>query len=249
VKHLDLAWTCADAIDTANEAIQILRGSGVLVQAPHPDSVDGAVIHKCSGCSAGKPKQNNCGGWVLRLANNNMIRLRGAAGGKDVFVRIAGTQDFRHAVGIDVAGAVLGGQNSLSLSVLDGSGQLLTRQHSDTANPGQRGSVGHIQVGGIPEEEAKSDIEWLDVPRWPSAPYNLVLMLELAVYSIAFETWLDIRERAAWREAVQRSEHLTMSLWWTRQNAYLQQRSSRISWLAEQCNETNPWSRHGQGQG
>lgn len=238
----DDPWTCQTAIDACNAVVETLRSVGILEQGPFPDTVRSAVVLRCQPCRAGRGSNpRRCGGWTLSLRPENAIRIRGHAGGRGVIALIEGTSDRRHAIGVPASSLVSGG--SMAVTVLDEEGALLTRQHSDVANVQQWGPVGHLQLGGLPSIGPRPPLEWLDQPRWPLPPMDLVLLAELALYSFAPEGWNRVRELPVWQEQVQRSESLAYTLWLTKLQEYWNQRGSGSTWLTEQCNVTTPWQR------
>jgi hypothetical protein len=236
----DEPWICHDAIDACNTVVGTLDDAGVLESGPRPDTVTSAIVVRCQPCRSGRGTPRTCTGWQLGLRPH--VRLRGRVSDRDVVVLLEGWQDHRHApraaAGQDVLNA-----GSMSMTVMDPGGEILTRQHTDVANQGQAGPVGHLQLGGLPSFGPRPDLEWLDQPRWPMPAMDIVLLAELALYSFAPESWTRLRENTRWRQQIQRSESLAYGLWLGNMNNYWSQRGARSTWLGEQCNRTTPWPR------
>jgi hypothetical protein len=237
----DEPWTCATAIDACNVVVSTLQSVGVLEQGPYPDVVSDGVILRCQPCRARGSNPRRCRGWQMSLLPQNALRIRGRAGARDVFVLIEGSNDRRHENGTTAGVHVSGG--SMAMTVFDDEGTILTRQHSDIANLGQWGPVGHLQLGGLPSVGARPPVEWLDQPRWPLPPMDIVLLAELTLYSFAPESWALVHNQPVWQQQVQRSESLAYALWVEKLQTYWNQRGRGSTWLTEQCNVTTPWPR------
>lgn len=119
---------------------------------------------------------------------------------------------------------------------------LCARQHLDLANPDQHGSVWHLQLGGLATGGLRhKELEWLDVPRWPALPMDMILVLELVIYNFHNEDWLELRRMNPWRRIVKNSELLMHRCYFERFREYCNRREADDSWLAYQCNRTSSW--------
>lgn len=232
--------TCDDAVKSFNAAMSVIRGAAdQVLNLPSPDTVEDGIVNRCGSCRRGK-NSRACSGWSISLRRGSEISFEAPVGNRRVIVLVEGSQvwDFSKAIPGFPAIPVEG---SYSVSILDENSSLITRQHSDVANFAQAGSVGHLQLGGLPSMGSRPDYEWLDVPRWPMMPVDLVLLVELLIYSFFPLYWLQNSETVAWRRAVQGSETQMYSPWRARMELYWNQRESRDSWLKEQCNINSSW--------
>jgi hypothetical protein len=99
---------------------------------------------------------------------------------------------------------------------LDDSGlpnRVILRLHFDKAEPGQKGTLFHLQVGGKPVEEEREKC-WLGgipgVPRIPMHPMDLILACELVIANFFHEHFQRVCEDPEWREVVKRAELRTL---------------------------------------
>jgi hypothetical protein len=238
----DEPWTCASAVESCKAVLQTMSSVDLIEAGPSVDAVDGGIIGRCQPCRAGSSSPRRCRGWTLTLRGANRLRFRGRAAGRPLVVSIEGHQDQRHPAR-ELPGSKVPAASSLSITVLNPQGQVLTRQHSDVGNQGQRGAVGHIQLGGLPSFGPRPDLEWLDVPRWPAPPMDFMLITELAIYSFAEAEWESVRNQNTWKQWVQRSESLAYSIWRRQFEDYWSRRARAGTWLAFQCNAGSPWDR------
>jgi hypothetical protein len=72
---------------------------------------------------------------------------------------------------------------------------------------------------------------------------DLVLLIELVLYSFAMEEWQRIRNLLNWQQQVQKSESLAYAVWIENLLNYWNARGQGSTWLTVQCNITNPWTR------
>ncbi len=121
--------------------------------------------------------------------------------------------------------------------------ELCARHHLDLANLDQPGPVWHLQLGGLAAGvQRHKELEWLDVPRWPALPMDMILVLELAIYNFRNSDWLELRKTNPWRDIVKRSEQLMHRRYLERLKEYWDRQEAGDSWLAYQCNQTSDWN-------
>lgn len=123
-------------------------------------------------------------------------------------------------------------------------GRAITRQHLDLANNGssnlpQHGPVWHLQLGGA---NVDLGLGRLDVPRWPSAPLDFMLLVDLVLFTFWFDIWKSLSHQANWRRWVKRSEALVLGHYHDWMNSYWTYPERYPSWLAAQCNQTSGWN-------
>lgn len=232
--------TCEQAVKSCNSAIAILQGAFKERQPfPSPDSVQGGVVALCASCRK-NGGDRKCTGWVLNLRQGRELRFEATVGGRLVHVLVEGRQEWKYGPKRDL-GPGLPDSGSFAVTILDENYNVITRQHSDVANVGQPGSIGHLQVGGLPSTGPRPGHEWLDVPRWPMMPMDFILVIELLLYSFFPGYWLEKSEYGPWQRAVKLSENQMYAPWRARMETYWNSRVSRDSWLKEQCNISSSW--------
>ncbi len=232
---------CDDAVDAFNDAMRELSvASGNRARVPKPDNVEDRIVTRCQACR-GK-KSRSCTGWSVNLRAGPLISFDAPVGNRSVNVHVEGSQEWTFNAHSH-AGTMVPTSGSFSITIFSESGEMITRQHSDIANLAQPGSVGHLQFGGLPSSGVRPRFEWLDQPRWPMMPFDPLLLTEFLIYSFFPDHWRKVARRGSWREAVHRSEDQMYGPWIARMNAYQDQRTSRTSWLHEQCNESSTWIR------
>lgn len=240
----DEPWTCEDVLQSL-DAVSVYAGdAGLLHRMPDGTQLLTRALTQCASCR-GSGSRRACCGWKLELDldRGTAIELAGLVGDQYVYFLIEGVEDYRQTSRGNPH-HVLPFEGTFSVSVLDAGRRMLRRHHVDTANAGQTGSVNHFQLGGLASVGEKDEREWLDVPRWPMPRMSLLLVVELALYSLAPEKWASATSNRTWRQWIQRSEALSYSLWLDRFNGYWSTRSSGSTWLARQCNMTGPgWPR------
>jgi len=230
-----------------------------LVQPSLSNEVLKRSFRKCTSCSK-RSASRKCSGWEFELFGNNAIHLRQTqVDGHWVQGVVTGTFEFKKTPKDDIPRPV---RAICALEIWrfsEEEGRVAentpySRHHLDLANrsrPGtevsndQLGPVWHLQIGGRHSRAGRMPNEWLDVPRWPSLPMNLILVMELAIYSLFPEAWQDLRMKNPWRDIIKRSEFLMMTDYRERLCEYFKQHSrddpERASWLSFQCNRTGGW--------
>lgn len=230
--------TCQQMTDCLTFVGRRFRNERIAEYWAGENAVDSGVLTACAPCRATtstvRPKK--CQGWSLNFYGENALRLMPVdVEGRPVSAQLEGHLRVGELSGVQRA-VDLG---SFAISVQHSTdGHLITRQHCDRANPGQPGSIWHIQLGGLPSERsARPQWEWLDVPRWPALPVDFMLAVEMLVYNFRWAFWDDLRHDAAWQTWVKESEDLVLSPYVKQLNDYYSTRGSNTSWLAVQCNE------------
>jgi hypothetical protein len=123
-----------------------------------------------------------------------------------------------------------------------GTDNLLVRQHLDLANPGQPGTVWHLQLGGKPAHGDKPDTMWLKVPRWPIMPTDFILIVEFVLFSFFPDVWRGVAASSPWRDHVKVAEQLVLTHYRNRLNKYFDVSTTASSWLAAQENAPDIWN-------
>ena len=67
---------------------------------------------------------------------------------------------------------------------------------------------------------------------------DLILLLELAIYSFHHDSWAKLSATNPWRNIVKRSERLMLTHFRSRLDEYFQIGDAANSWLAHQCNRS-----------
>ena len=232
----DRSPTCLEAEENLVRILSELLSQGI-IKTPHRDRVKRA-FKKCLSC---RKNRNKCVGWRLSLRDATAIEFRDFQIRKRrVFARLEGvfsTERSKPPRGVDCWQLQPCGASSCAIEVLElANRRPVARHHHDLANPGQNGPVWHLQLGGAPVNDHR-----LDVPRWPIAPMDPVLVIELAVYSFFNDTWKELRSSNPWRRIIKRSEDLLLPHYHTRLQEYRAQEDRADSWLAYQCNLTGAW--------
>lgn len=229
--------TCLRARDDLEGALDFWSEAGVVIQPARGQVV--RLLRSCRSCrTSGKDKR--CTGWRADFKGNTAV-LFTPTEVRSGWVQPAVTGYF------DCRRKELGkwddkpvAEGTFAVEVRGRDRQLLGRSHVDLANAGQPGPVWHLQSGGKPPGETVGETE-ISLPRWPSYPMDVVLVLELVLFNFYWDKWSQLRARNPWREAVRNSEDLVLTPYRQRFNDYWRTRSSRHSWLAHQCNQTSGW--------
>ena len=227
--------TCLEAEQNLVRILSELLARGI-IKAPYEDRVRRAF----KGCQSCRGKRKACRGWCLSLKGASAVEFRDfEIRGQRVFARLDGVFSTERSTPQDMDDWQLQpcGTSSCAIEVRELSeGKLVARHHHDLANRGQNGPVWHVQMGGAPARDHR-----LDVPRWPIAPMDPVLVIELAVYCFFHDTWKSLRTSNPWRRIVKRSEDLLLPHYQMRLAEYRAQEDCADSWLAYQCNIDGAW--------
>lgn len=238
----DAQWTCNDVRDCLLFVTEELKSRNVLTPTIFPDTVD-HVLSRCKTCRSNpgkKPKA--CVGWILSLKDGTALTFAEAElHGRTVQVFLEGHVDCRMASPNDYGWAPARSSVAVSVQV---DGTLQTRQHLDLAEPRQCAPMWHLQLGGLPGSLGpKGKFEWLDVPRWPAPPMDVMLAVDLVLYSVHYETWRDLADSSVWTNWIQRSEALVLTPYIEQISKYWRTRHAARTWLYAQCNKQTPWPR------
>jgi hypothetical protein len=245
----DFRPSCKQAEDDLVGALNALRQKR-LIKSPLSDEQARKAISKCKPCSGERPNPRKCCGWTVKFSGLTAVEIAPfTLKGRTLNAKITGQLNFEQSIAprdIEAWQASPASRASCAIEIWDATGREsapYSRHHIDLANHNQEGPVWHLQLGGLSSEKNVSkDFEWLDVPRWPSAPMDLILVLELSIYSFHHSAWNQLRVSNPWREIVKRSELLMLDQFRKRLNEYCSQREVSPSWLSFQCNRTSRWN-------
>ena len=227
--------TCHGAEGDLDRVVSELRQKGLL-KTPYQGMITRGFT-KCQPCRKSRKKRKECLGWHLQLRDATAIEFRHCkVDGRRVFVRVEGVfsteRSHRDSWHLHPCRT-----SSCAIEVREfPTRELIERHHHDLANSAQPGPRWHLQLGGAPAKD-----RWLDIPRWPIAPMDPVLVIELAVYSFFNDTWKELRSTNPWQGIIKRSEKLLLPHYRDRLDKYLTQGTRIDSWLAHQCNTTGCW--------
>ncbi len=236
---------CRDAADDLVAILGALRRRG-LITSPISDETVRNTLRQCQPCRGKRPNPRKCRGWRGSFRGNRAVVIPFTIGKNDVVATVGGEFSFERRT----ASKKLSDWQSapaahatfwieIKKAVSD---ELCARHHIDLANPSQLGPVWHLQLGGLASgEQRHRELEWLDIPRWPTPPMDMVLVLELAIYNFRNEHWRNLRTSNPWRDIVKRSERLMHRHYLDLFNRYRNQQEAGDSWLAFQCNQTSNW--------
>ncbi len=237
--------SCHQATADLVALLDTLRKKGVIT-SPLTDEIVRKNLHWCKSCLK-KPNSRKCLGWSGKFRGAAEIEIPATVKKNKVVARISGAFSFKRRTApkkLDGWQPAPATEATFAIEVRKVIGnELYARHHIDLANPNQPGPVWHLQLGGLTADEHRSKVhEWLDVPRWPILPMDMVLVLELAIYNFRNEEWSELRGRNPWRHIVKRSERLMHSHYRERLTKYFNQQEAGDSWLAFQCNRARDWN-------
>ena len=227
--------TCHGAEDDLDRVLSELRRRGLL-KTPYQGMI-ARGFRKCQSCRKSRKKRKKCLGWHLQLRDATAIEFRDCkVDDRRVFARVRGVFSTKRS-DPDTWQVHPYRTSSCAIEVREfPTRELIERHHHDLANSSQPGPLWHLQLGGSPAKD-----RWLDIPRWPIAPMDPVLVIELAVYSFFNDAWNQLRSTNPWRDIIKRSEKLLLPHYRDRLHEYLTQGTGVDSWLAHQCNLTSGW--------
>ena len=238
---------CRQAADDLIAILSILRERDVITSPVSDVSVHGSLTW-CQPCRGKRPNSRKCQGWRGTFHETTAVEIPFTISRNEIVARISGHFSFeRRTPPKRLAGWQSAPASSASFAIelrRVANNDLCARHHIDLANPSQAGPTWHVQLGGLATGERRhKELEWLDVPRWPALPMDMVLVLELAIYNFCHERWKELRATNPWRDIVKRSEELMHSHYLERLSKYRNQKEAGHSWLAYQCNQTSDWPR------
>jgi hypothetical protein len=234
-------WTCRWMSECVAYVISELRRRSLIQSWIEASEIWQGVLAPCKSCASGKSNNKKCRGWRLAFRDHQALVLVPAVIKKrSLQVAIEGQFDVQRGVGPPPFWS----RNPMRecngvLQVTDPlRSELLTRQHLDLANAGQPGTVWHLQLGGVGGGEDKEVLRAISALRWPAAPTDFVLLVELALFLFHWNDWSELRDRLPWRDFVQGAENLVLQHYRDALDSYWDQRGRFPSWLAMQCNLT-----------
>lgn len=236
---METEWTCQVAASSLIAVSRILYTNGLTAYRLGEDQLASSLT-RCIHCDSGKVKA--CTGWRLSLRRPHAIQLVPILYKQGTFlISIEGQFSAqRSAPGDTISKPLASGTASI---FIEERGRRVARSHADLAQQNQHGTVWHLQLGGLSgADQQRPPHEWVDVPRWPSQPFDWVLATEVALFNFAFEKWCELKTTPAWKEVVKKSEDLVLNSYHERFNEYWTTRGSHDSWLAAQCNRTSDWN-------
>ncbi len=214
--------------DAAEDLVAILRHLRELklITSPVSDEHVTRSLRLCQPCRGKRPSPRKCRGWRGSFHEGSAVVIPFARDKNEVVATVSGKFSFeRRTAPKKLTEWQLAPAASATFSIeirkaVDD--ELCARHHIDLANPDQVGPVWHLQLGGLAAGDRRDrELEWLDVPRWPALPMDMILVLELAIYNFRNEYWRKLRASNPWRDIVKRSEQAWGPVWELRSRAVL----------------------------
>ena len=233
---------CRQAADDLVRILSELRRRE-LVKGPVSDETVRHALYQCQPCRGRGASRRKCLGWKGSFNQATAIEIPFEVEARHVTAKVSGFFDFRRPKRQnwqDLPAAAV--TFSIELWEVTDS-EPCARHHIDLANPSQAGPVWHLQMGGLASGEGRNKAHsWLKIPRWPTLPMDMILVLELAIYNFRHEAWVDLRTTNPWRDIIKRSEKLMHHHYVERLKDYCNRSEVGDSWLAYQCNQTSGWN-------
>ncbi len=205
-----------------------------------PADVWHGALQPCDSCRATGSRGNarKCRGWLLSFRGQQALWLRPVdLRARTIQPSVEGSFDLRRATrSRSWQTAPIASCNGVIQLHDPATGDVLTRQHLDLANPEQSGTVWHLQLGGVGSTD---DVDWRKAVanlRWPSLPTDFMLLVELALFLFAWESWRELRAQPVWGEYVRAAEDLVLAHYRDALEGYWNHRTTQFSWLSAQCN-------------
>jgi hypothetical protein len=243
---MSMLTSCLSAEAVVAFVAEELVRRGVITSWIASDTVE-RVVTRCGSCRGSKPHASKCTGWRIRFGRpTTTLRFQPVnIEGHDVEVRLE--CDFNFSSKYPGKKRVWSAAPMCACTVAielyePGTDNLLTRQHLDLANLGQAGPVWHLQLGGKPAEGSKPGTLWLKVPRWPVAPTDFILIVELVLFSFFPTVWRGVVPSSPWRDYIKTAEQLVLTHYRDRLATYFDVSSTAASWLAAQENDVAVWN-------
>lgn len=238
---------CRQAADDLIAILSVLREKGLITSPVSDESVQGSLV-RCQPCRGKKPSSRKCQGWRGTFHETTAVEIPFTISKNEVVARVSGQFSFERGTPPKKLASWQSAPASRASFAIElrkvANNDLCARHHIDLANPSQAGPTWHVQLGGLTAGERRHrELEWLDVPRWPALPMDMVLILELAIYNFRHERWKELCTTNPWRAIVKRSEKLMHSHYLERLSKYWNQQEASHSWLAYQCNQMGDWPR------
>jgi hypothetical protein len=237
----DWHYSCDRAAKSLVELVRLLADAKIL-GAPPGEGLVRECVQRCGPCNNGKGVRR-CEGWHT-VVDRGVLSFRPLTFPGDRLIRLdlSGDHSFRRSAPSkrDAWEERPLTSSTVTLEIVDVNEEaLIERFHFDLANPGQAGSVWHLQYGGNPAPGLGAlPTSWLDVPRWPSPPAELALAAEMITYNFYPAEWEALTERGEWLRLIFDAEELVMSHFVREMGRYFQRdRDERDgTWLMAQDN-------------
>jgi hypothetical protein len=234
-------YTCASATKALMELVRLLGAERLLQAEP-----DGGLVHQwvrqCERCRRGDGARR-CLGWHTSVDRGFLVLGPAPQPGRPTIrIDVSATCSFeRPEPGRQPAWVAKPLLHSIVVvEIFDvATNGLLERHHVDLANRGQDGPTWHLQYGGNPAGEVESlPTSWLQEPRWPMAPLDLTLLLELLVYNFFPEVWRRLNGQGDWLRLIWEAEQLVVSHFAKHMAEHFARAPDRRdrTWLAAQAN-------------
>lgn len=244
----DSAPSCRQAVDDLVAILDILSREEIIT-SPVSVEVVRTALSSCKSCRGQKPKPRKCCGWSGSFHGTTTIEMPFEVKGRYLVAKVGGKFNFkrrsthgRRRLKDWQSAPIVDASFSIEISQATAADPEV-RHHIDLANPDQHGPLWHLQMGGLSSSEARDkSLEWLDVPRWPVLPMDMILVLELATYNFQHEAWIELHEKNPWRDIIKRSERLMHQHYLDRLDIYRNRGDAGHSWLSYQCNRTSDWN-------
>jgi hypothetical protein len=241
----DQPWNCGEAAECLTFVARELARRGLITGWVGADDV-ASILRRCRPCTR-RRNPNQCMGWELDFGDSKPLRFTPVnLKEREISVTVTGRFSFQrtHRDRWEDWKRQPMRECNLAIFLRDvRDNKPLTRQHLELAsNDGsslQHGPVWHLQLGGVP---LKGVLGRLEVPRWPSAPLDFMLLVDLVLFTFWFDHWKELRRQASWRRWVKRSEVLVLGHYHEWMNSYWTNPERHDSWLAAQCNQTSGWN-------
>jgi hypothetical protein len=208
------AYSCGHAAKGLVDVMRLLGAEGLLQAQPDVGLVR-QWVRQCDACRRGR-NPSRCLGWQTVVDRGSLVlgpipQRRGPT----VRAEVSATCSFeRSAPGRQPEWIAKPLAYSTVVVEIFGvqSDDLVERHHVDLANRGQHGPAWHFQYGGNPAGGVeKLPTGWLQEPRWPSAPLDLTLLVELLVYNFFPEQWSRLNGQGEWLRLIAETEDLVIS--------------------------------------
>jgi hypothetical protein len=242
-------YNCSGAAEELAAVAALLSEAGLLQVPIDPDLVKGC-IHPCQSCRKSK-NSRRCTGWKIKI-NRGLLSLGPIDyHGRVLRIDLSTEASYQRA---EKAKAEVWQQAPLATSVVTvevfeiRGEKLISRSHLDLSNPAppgaprseaQEGPVWHLQFGGNPAGDVEpTPASWLKVPRWPIAPMDLLLTVELVVFSFFPEKWMKLNRNGTWIRAMLWAENLVLRHYSDQLAKHFERVSRDRTWLTEQDNQS-----------
>lgn len=207
-------YTCHRATKQLGQAVRLLAAHGILQVAPDEGLIR-QCVRRCSACERDKGAKR-CLGWQT-VVDRGVLALGPVTyvGQSPLRLEVSATCSFQRSAPAraDKWRKRPVASSTVVLEIFDiESDGLLERHHLDLANRDQRGTAWHLQYGGNPTAGVPDlPTSWLREPRWPVAPVDLILLLELVAYNFFPDAWARLNEDGEWLHLIWAVEDLLVS--------------------------------------